>query len=143
MRKEDMSALALFLEAIVIILGFIYIGLQVFYGLYYHIAPYKFILNLLAMILVYAGLSLLSMYPERLNSIPTELCKGKIRTYSLWMLRLVKAIFVISLLIPCVFDALGIGISSVYSLIVIGLIVIIAGYCEYQILTELKKKSRD
>lgn len=138
-----MSALALLLEAIVIILGLIYIGLQIFYGLYYHIAPYKFILNLLAMVLVYAGLSMLSMYPERINSIPSEICKGKMRTYSLWMLRLIKAIFVISLLIPCVFDALGIGIQSVYSLIVIGLIVVVAGYCEYQILAELKKNSRD
>lgn len=143
MRKEDMSVLAVLLEAIVIILGLIYIGLQVFYGIYYHVMPFKLILNLLVMILVYAGLSLLSVYPERLNSIPPELCKGKVRTYSLWMIRLVKAVFVVSLLIPCVFDALGVEIQSVYSLIVIGLIVVIAGYCEYQIITEIRKNNRE
>lgn len=138
MRKEDLSIPALLLEAIVIILGLVYIGLQIFYGIYYRVAPYKLILNLLAMILVYLGLSLLSMYPERINGLLPEQCKGKIRSYSLWMLRLVKAIFVTSLLIPCVFDAMGVDISSVYSLIVIGLFLLIAGVCEYQIFQEFR-----
>ena len=72
MRREDLSVSAIFLEAIEIIFGIIYIGLQIYYGLYYHITPYKFIMNLLAMILVYLGLSLLSCYPERINNIAEE-----------------------------------------------------------------------
>ena len=47
MRKEDLSVVALLLEAVDLILGLVYIGLQIFYGLYYHVPPYKFILNLL------------------------------------------------------------------------------------------------
>ena len=57
MRKEDLSVVALLLEAVDLILGLVYIGLQIFYGLYYHVPPYKFILNLLAMVLVYVGLT--------------------------------------------------------------------------------------
>ena len=142
MRKEDLSVAALFLESITIILGIVYIGLQIFYGFYYHVPPYKFILNLLVMILVYAGLTLLSMYPEKINSIPRQVCKGRVRKYSLWMVRLIKAIFVVSLLIPSVFDVIGIGIQSVYSWIVIGLIFVIAGYCEYHIIQELKNMQK-
>ena len=142
MRKEDLSVVALLLEAVDLILGLVYIGLQIFYGLYYHVPPYKFILNLLAMVLVYAGLTLLSMNPERINSIPKEICQGTIRKYSLWMVRLIKAIFVVSLLIPSVFDVIGIGIRSVYSLIVIGLILVVAGYCEYHIIQELKNMQK-
>ena len=63
MRKEDLSVVALLLEAVDLILGLVYIGLQIFYGLYYHVPLYKFILNLLAMVLVYVGLTLLSMHP--------------------------------------------------------------------------------
>ena len=142
MRKEDLSVVALLLEAVDLILGLVYIGLQIFYGLYYHVPPYKVILNLLAMVLVYAGLTLLSMNPERINSIPKEICQGTIRKYSLWMVRLIKAIFVVSLLIPSVFDVIGIGIRSVYSLIVIGLILVVAGYCEYHIIQELKNMQK-
>ena len=142
MRKEDLSVVALLLEAVDLILGLVYIGLQIFYGLYYHVPPYKFILNLLAMVLVYAGLTLLSMNPERINSIPKEICQGTIRKYSLWMVRLIKAIFVVSLLIPSVFDVIGIGIQSVYSLIVIGRILVVAGYCEYHIIQEFKNRKK-
>ena len=142
MRKEDLSVVALLLEAVDLILGLVYIGLQIFYGLYYHVPPYKFILNLLAMVLVYVGLTLLSMHPERINGIPQEICQGTIRKYSLWMVRLIKAIFVVSLLLPSVFDVIGIGIQSVYSLIVIGLILVVAGYCEYHIIQEFKNRKK-
>ena len=142
MRKEDLSVVALLLEAVDLILGLVYIGLQIFYGLYYHVPPYKFILNLLAMLLFYTGLTLLAMYPEKINSIPQQICQGRVRRYSLWMVRLIKTIFVVSLLVPCVFDALGVGIRSVYSIIVIGLILLVAGYCEYKIIQELKNMQK-
>ena len=138
MRREDLSVSAIFLEAIEIIFGIIYIGLQIYYGLYYHITPYKFIMNLLAMILVYLGLSLLSCYPERINNIAPEYCVGKVRKYSLRMIRLIKFVFVTGLLVPCVCDAIGYEILSVYSFIVIGIILVIAVYYESKIIKEIK-----
>ena len=142
MRKEDMNTPALLMETMGILLGVIYIGLQIFYGVYYHVPPFKLILNLSIMLLFYAGLSLLSVYPERINQLPPELCVGKIRRYSLWMIRWIKFIFVASLLIPCVFDALGAEIQSVYSLIVIGAMLLVAVYCEYQIINELRNQKK-
>lgn len=140
MRKEDLNVAAIFLEALDMIFGLIYIGLQIYYGLYYHISPYKFIINLLAMILVYAGLSVLSCYPERINNIAAEYCVGNIRKYSLRMIRLIKFVFVVGLLIPCVCDAIGYEILSAYSFIVIGVILIIAIGYEIKIIGEMRDK---
>lgn len=142
MRKEDMNVPALILEAIDIIFGLAYIGLQIFYGLYYSIPAYKFVCNVLAMLLVYIGLSILSNYPERLNRIPAEICVGKVRVYSLRIIRIVKFIFVTGLLIPCIFDAIGHQIKNTYSLIVIGMVLIIAVYYEYRLIKELKNNQR-
>lgn len=143
MRKNDLTPVSILIEAVSIILGLMYCGLQIFYGICYHITPYKFIINLLIMILVYIGLSILAVYPERINNISSEICTGKIRMYSLWMIRLVKFIFVAGLMIPCVFDVAGIGIRSNYSLFVIGLIIIVSIYCEYRIIQEIKNLRDD
>lgn len=140
MRKQDMTVVSALVEAICIILGFVYIGLQIFYGITFHIKAYTFILNVLTMILVYAGLSMLSMYPERVNRIEPERCVGNVRTYSLWMVRAVKLIFIVGLLVPSVCDAAGFEILSSYSLIVIGTIILVSVYCEYKILSELRNQ---
>ena len=139
MRKDDLTVPALLLEAVDIVLTFVYIGLQIFYGVTYGISPYKVIINLLIMLLVYAGFTVLSFFPERINRIPTEMCAGDVRKYSLRMIRLVKFVFIVGVLVPCVCDAAGIGIQSSYSLIVIGIILVIAVIYEYKILKLLKK----
>lgn len=138
MRKEDLTVPALIAEAVGLILGMIYIGLQIFYGVAYHAEPMKLILNLVVAVLVYAGLTLLSSYPEKINGIAPELCRGKIRKYSIRMVRAVKIIFVTSLLIPCVADAAGFQMKSAYSLLVIGILLIVAVYYEYQIIHILR-----
>ena len=43
MKKEDLTVPAIFAEAIGMILGIVYIGLQIYYGIVYKVAPYKFI----------------------------------------------------------------------------------------------------
>lgn len=42
------------------ILGIVYIGLQIYYGIVYKVAPYKFICNIAGVVLIYVGLSLVS-----------------------------------------------------------------------------------
>ena len=138
MRKEDLSLPAIFLETGIMLLGLVYIGLQIFYGIYYGISVLKIAMNLLAMILVYVGLPMLSVYPERINIISEEICVGAIRKYSIRMVRLVKAVFVVGLLIPSVCDAIGIGIQAAYSLIVMGLILAISVYYEWKIISEIR-----
>ena len=134
MRKEDLTVPAIIAEAAGLILGILYIGLQIFYGVAYHAQPMKLILNLLVAVLVYAGLTLLSNYPEKINGIAPELCKGKIRNYSIRMVLIVKIVFITSLLIPCVADAAGFQVQSAYSLLVIGILIIVAVYYEYKII---------
>ena len=46
MKKEDLTVPAIFAEAIGMILGIVYIGLQIYYGIVYKVAPYKFICNI-------------------------------------------------------------------------------------------------
>ena len=142
MKKDDLSVTALLLEAIVIILGVAYIGLQIYYGIYYHVPIYKYVINIFLMVLLYLGLTILSNYPERINHIPQELCVGAVRKYSLWLVRLVKFIFVCGLLIPSLCDAFGIAIQSAYSLIIIGLFIIVSVFCEWKIITELKNNNK-
>ena len=83
MRKEDLTVPAIIAEAIEIIVGLIYIGLQIYYGLSNHVPPYKFICNIVGLLLVYAGLTILSNHPEQVNRLKTEVCVGKVRKYTL------------------------------------------------------------
>lgn len=53
-------------------------------------------------------------------------------------LTFVKLVFTAGLLVPCVCDAFGIAIRDVYSLIMIGLILVVTAYYEYRIFQEIK-----
>ena len=98
MKKEDLTVPAIFAEAIGMILGIVYIGLQIYYGFAYKVAPYKFICNIAGVVLIYVGLSLVSCQPEKINRLPKEVCAGKVRKYSIRMIRLVKLVFILSLI---------------------------------------------
>ena len=119
MKKEDLTVPAIFAEAIGMILGIVYIGLQIYYGIVYKVAPYKFICNIAGVVLIYVGLSLVSCQPEKINRLPKEVCVGKVRKYSIRMIRLVKLVFIIGLMVPCVGDVIGIELKDAYSLLVI------------------------
>ena len=106
MKKEDLTVPAIFAEAIGMILGIVYIGLQIYYGIVYKVAPYKFICNIAGVVLIYVGLSLVSCQPEKINRLPKEVCVGKVRKYSIRMIRLVKLVFIIGLMVPCLVLAL-------------------------------------
>lgn len=139
MRKEDLTVPAILAEALDLIVGMIYIGLQIYYGCSYHIAPYKFVCNIAGVILVYAAITILSNHPERVNRLAPEVCVGSIRKYTLRMLRLIKFVFLMGLMIPCVGDAVGIELKDAYSLVVIAAIVLIALFYEYKILLAIRK----
>ncbi|MDD6480752.1 MAG: transglycosylase [Lachnospiraceae bacterium] len=140
MRKKDLTVPAVFAEAVGIILGVVYIVLQLYYGLTYHVAVYSYACNIAALILVYAGLSVLSCYPERINRMTEKQCTGKIRRYSIRMVRVIKLVFVIGLMIPCVGDVLGTELKEAYSLLIIGVILLTAVYYECRIIRLLRKK---
>ena len=116
MRKRDMTFASAVLEAIDTLLALAYIGLQIYYGVCYHIQVFKFVANILVLLLVYIAITWLQHYPEKLNQL----------------------VFTAGLLVPCVCDAFGIAIRDVYSLIMIGLILVVSAYYEYRIFQEIK-----
>ena len=142
MKKEDLTVPALLMEAVGLILGIVYIGLQIFYGVTYHVSPYRYMGNILCLVLVYALLTILSCHPEKINRISDELCIGKVRKLSIRMVRVVKLIFVLGLLIPCVCDALRIALKEAYSLLVIGMILLPSVYYECKILKIIRDQGK-
>lgn len=138
MRRKDLNVPALLLEAVVIILSIGYMIMQVVYGIYYRRGAGVIVMNCLVMLLLYAFFTLLSIYPERVNRIPLELCQGKIRKLTLWMIRVEKLIFSAGLVIPCVFDVLGKEIPTASSLILVAVMILVVAGFEWAIIKELR-----
>lgn len=139
MRKKDLTAPALLLEAVVILVVIGYVALQVFYGMYYHRGVTTILMNSLVMLLIYSFFTFLSIYPERVNRLPLEVCQGVIRKYTLWMVRLEKLVITIGLLIPCIFDVIGKELKPASSLILVLIMILIAFYYEGRIIHELRR----
>ena len=57
MRKRDMTFASAVLEAIDALLALAYIGLQIYYGVCYHIQVFKFVANILVLLLVYIAIT--------------------------------------------------------------------------------------
>ena len=132
----------LLLEAIGIVSVIAYSGLQVYYGILYaeSNAMVQIIMNLLAFILVYLGLTLIQYYPERVNHLTKEACTGKIRRYTIVMARYEKLIFAVSLLFTSVCDILGIKLHKGGSWIVGGFMLAVVIYYEAKIIRLIKEK---
>lgn len=143
MKKEDLTVPALLMEAVGLILGIVYIGLQIFYGVMYHVSPFRYMGNICCLVLVYVLLTVLSCHPEKINRIPESICVGRIRKLSIRMVRVVKLIFVVGLLIPCVCDALGVTLKEAYSLLVIAAMFIPSVYYECRILKIMQDHGSD
>ena len=125
MKKEEMTTVDFLLEAVGIVAALVYLGLQIYYGIVYGVSFTGIILNAAILILVYVGLTLLARYPERVNNLPKEICSGKIRKYTIHMVRAVKLIFVLSLLFTSICDAAGVQINKGYSLVTVALIAVV------------------
>jgi L-asparagine transporter-like permease len=142
MKKEDMTVPALLLEAMTILLGIAYIILQIYYGIHYHIAVSHFAWNIVAAVLVYVLLTLLECYPQRVHKLPPEAFTADIRKLTLRMLRLVKFVFIASLLVPCLFDIFGVELLEATSLVVVLLIIVIVVWHEYRIIRILQSRRK-
>ena len=71
------------------------------------------------------------------------MCVGKVRKYSIRMIRLVKLVFIIGLMVPCVGDGIGIELKDAYSLLVIAAILVITVFYEYRIIQLLRNDHHD
>ena len=139
MKKNHLSTETLVFEIISAIAALVYMGLQVYYGIVYGAGAVRIVMNVLILILVYMGLTVLAIYPERVNGLPREVCTGAIRRYTIRMVELIKLVFVLSLLFTSICDALGYRVDAAYSLIVMGLILAVAVVFEVKIIKILRK----
>lgn len=139
MKKNHLSTEVLVFEIILAIAALFYMGLQVYYGIVYGAGAVRIVMNVLILILVYMGLTVLAVYPERVNGLSREVCTGAIRRYTIRMVELIKLVFVLSLLFTSICDALGYRVDAAYSLIVMGLILVVAVVFEVKIIKILRK----
>lgn len=142
MRKNEMTWLAMMAEAVGIVSAVIYLGLQIYYGIAYGVNLFNVAMNVAVLVLIYTGLTLLQVYPERVNGLVREVCTGIIRTYTIRMVRIVKLIFVMGLLFTSICDVMGKEINTGYSLVVVALIVMVAFYYEYRIIKILRSRNQ-
>lgn len=140
MKKNELTWLTMMVEAVGLVSAIIYMGIQIYYGITYGVGFANIIMNVVAMILVYLGLTLLAVYPERVNGLSKEVCSGDIRKYTLRMVRLAKLIFVEGLLFTSICDVMGKQLNSGYSLVVVVLMVLVAIYYEYRIIKILRNQ---
>lgn len=140
MRKDEMTTTDLLLEAVGIVAAFVYLGLQIYYGIIYGAELISILMNGVMLILVYVGLTLLCFYPEKVNGLTKEACTGKVRIYTIHMVRAVKLIFVISLLFTSICDVMGVQLNGGYSLVAVVLIVAVTVFYEVKIIRLLRKR---
>ncbi len=134
MGKNRFSMEVVIMEIVSAVAGLFYIGLQVYYGIVYGAVAMRVIMNVLVMLLVYAGLTMMLIYPEHVNGLKREVCTGVIRKYTVRMVSVIKLICVLALLFSSICDALGYRVDGAYSLVAVALIVIVAVYYEGKII---------
>jgi hypothetical protein len=142
MKKNRLSTEELVFEIISAVAALFYMVLQVYYGIVYGAGAMRILMNVLILILVYTGLTMLIRYPERVNGLPREVCTGDIRKYTIRMVELIKLVFVLSLLFTSICDALGYRIDAAYSLIVMAFILMIAVVFEVKIIKILRERKK-
>lgn len=142
MRREDMTLIDLLLEAVGIVVAIVYLGLQIYYGIAYGVNVLSIMMNAAILILVYVGLTMLQIYPEKVNGLTKEVCTGKVRIYTIHMVRAAKLIFVGSLLFTTICDVMGHQLNGGYSMVVVVLIVVTAVFYEIRILRILKEQNK-
>lgn len=138
MRKEDFTILNAICEAVGIISILLYIGLQIYCGVIYGTGIFTIFTNVAMVLLAYALLTMLTFYPERVNGLDASVCSGKIREFTIHMVLYIKLVFVLSLVFTSICDVMGADVDGAYSLIIVGIIILIAAFYEIKIFKILR-----
>lgn len=140
MKKNEMTWQAMLVEAVGLVSAVIYLGLQIYYLFWYSASAMSVIMNIAVMILVYAGLTMLVIYPERVNGLTREVCSGDVRKYTIRMVRIAKLIFVGGLLFTSICDVMGKELPAGYTVGVLLGMIAVAFYYEYRIIRILREQ---
>lgn len=140
MHKNEMTWQAMLAEAVGLVSVVVCLGLQIYYGVFYNVSAVHVLMNVAVLLLVYAGLTLLSIYPERVNGLTKEACSGSVRTYTIRMVRMAKLIFAGGLLFTSICDVMGKELPAACTVLILGLMVAVALYYEYRIIRILRER---
>ena len=142
MKREDFTVANALCEAVGIVLALIYMGLQVYCGILYGAGVTSILLNVVMLLLVYAGLTLLACYPERVNNLSPQVCSGKVRKLTIHMVLYMKLVFVGSLVFTSICDIVGKRVDGAYSLLTAGGMILIAVLYEVKIIRFIKEEQK-
>lgn len=140
MKRNEMTTTELLAEAVGIVAVVLDIGLQIYYGFIYRTNVGSILMNLAFLLLIYAGLTLFAIYPEKVNGLSKEVCTGAIRKYTVRMVRIVKLVFTGGILFASICDVLGVEVNAAYSLVVVALIVVVTVVYETKIIRILRER---
>lgn len=140
MRKEEMTWMAMLAEAVGLVSAVVYLGLQIFYGVSYGIPVTGILMNVVTMLLIYAILTMLTIYPEWVNGLNKQVCKGSVRNYTIRMVRIEKIILIEILLLTSICDVIGKRLPPWTTAAVIVVMVTVAVYYEYRIIRILREQ---
>lgn len=139
MKKEDMTWGVMLAEAVGLVAALIYLVLQIYCGVSYGVKSINVVLNILMILLIYAGFTMLCIYPEWVNGLRKDVCTGDIRKYTLRMVRSEKLVVVLGVLFASIFDVVGKVLSGGYAVAVVGAMLAAAAYYEYRIIRILRE----
>lgn len=118
MRKTEWKVWEIIIETVTVIAVLVFLGLQFYYGYIYERSLMTLLYHLLPVLCLYAGMTVLQIFPELLNGWSSEPLQGKVHTYGVRMVRNCKMLVVLGMLVPSAADALGIEMNAAYSLLV-------------------------
>lgn len=133
MKKHTMKPWDYTIETLCITGAVLYLILQLYYGSLYKIGVPTILVHLITMVLIFAGLTILQIFPELMNVGCKEAVEGKVRLYAVRMLRMVKLVLVLGMLVPSICDVRGTLLNAAYSLIIVVFLLLIGGYYLYRI----------
>ena len=116
--KKEWQMWEIVIETITVIASLLFLGLQIYYGYIYERSLITLLYHLLPVVLLYAGMTVLQMFPELLNGCSGDPLQGKVRIYGVRMVRNCKMLVILGMLCPSAADALGIEMNAAYSLFV-------------------------
>lgn len=118
MMKKEWKIWEIIIETVTVVAALAFTGLQVYYGYLYKRSMTALIYHLLPVLCLYIGMMALQIFPELLNGFGSEPLQGKVRVYSVRMVRTCKMFVMLGMLFPSAADALGIEMDAAYSLFI-------------------------
>lgn len=139
--KKEQAVWEIVIETVTAIAVLAFFGCQAYYAYAYKSGAAAMLYRVLPPLLLYAGATVLQVYPELLNG-GGERLQGKVRIYAVRMVRTCKMLLMLGILLPSAADAAGIGMSAGYSLLVLAGILATAAYYLYRVYQYNSKKKK-